>query len=655
MDEQRRFRPEDEEPPSEGVRIIGPEEAAEAEGRPDVASRRGEGEPRFGDRPAEPDEHPRPSLRFPLDSSSDPSRIERPPVDPAPGPVTGPVELPHWTEPATGEVPAVLAGDRGGLLDDDEDDLEAWSSFATSTPRWRDADDDWDDGDYVADLLEHSGETRLGALAEPDDDDDFADRDQRAEERTGRARREERWSSADDLDWADEDDDWSDRDRTEERPVESYDDDAYDDDAYDEAFEDEYDEDGYGEPVGGDQEDRTDEFDDRADDDDAEPTRGIVMDPPPEESEDYEPTRVVEIDDLADDEPPLDTGELAEIEADDRRLRAEASDDEDDFDDSYEDGYDDDYDDHDGDDHDDHDDDDDDYDDHGDGDGGGGFAARFRPVEDGGGERDMATAVGVGVGLAVLAIVAMLISPALMVALVTAILGLAALEWFSVLDNAEWESAGLLGIGACVALPLAIYWRGPVYYPMLMFIVFAAILAWFLVGAGGRDPRVLEGSMSTLFGVVWIGGFGSSAAGILALPEGRWLLLVAILATVAYDVGGLFIGRYLGQRRLSAASPNKTVEGLVGGMVLAFAITIVTVGIASLGPWTGFSAVLLLGLGSACAAPLGDLSQSLLKRDLGIKDMGSILPGHGGILDRFDSLLFVLPTVFWLTVSVGMS
>lgn len=652
MDEQRRFRPEDEEPPSEGVRIIGPEEAAEAEGRPDVAPRRGEGEPRFGDRPAEPDEHPRPSLRFPLDSSSDPSRIERPPVDPAPGPVTGPVELPHWTEPATGEVPAVLAGDRGGLLDD-ENDLEAWSSFATSTPRWRDADDDWDDGDYVADLIEHTGESRLGALAEHDDDDDgFADLDERAEERTGRRRREDRWSSADELDWADEDDEWTER----VEPVDQADE---QDDAYDEAFEDE--------PVDARRDDRDDGFDDdyddrfedepvddrRAerdegfDDEDGEPTRGIVIDPPPEEPEEYEPTRVVEIDDLAgDDDAPLDTGELAEIEADDERLRSAADDPdehEDDFDDSYEDGYDDDY-------------EADDYeDDHRDRGGVGGFASRFRPVEDGGGERDMATAVGVGVGLAVLAIVAMLISPALMVALVTAILGLAALEWFSVLDNAEWESAGLLGIGACVAFPLAIYWRGPVYYPMLMFIVFAAILAWFLVGAGGRDPRVLEGSMSTLFGVVWIGGFGSSAAGILALPDGRSLLLVAILATVAYDVGGLFIGRYLGHRRLSAASPNKTLEGLVGGMVLAFAITIVTVGIASLGPWTGFSAVLLLGLGSACAAPLGDLSQSLLKRDLGIKDMGSILPGHGGILDRFDSLLFVLPTVFWLTVSIGMS
>lgn len=568
MDDQRRYRPEDEESPAEGVRIIGADEAAEAEERPDVVSRRREDEPRFGDRPAPIDEERRPSLRFPLDQQTDPAHIERPPVEPAPDPVTGPVELPHWTDPPTGEVPAAITG-QNPLLDDEGDDDE-WSSFATSAPRWRDADDDWDDEAYVADLVEHSGETRMGALADHDDDDgfdDFSDLDERARERTGR-RREPQWSSADDLDWAD----------------------------------------------------------DRGD----EPTRDIAVGP------------------FDDDEPS--TGDLGRVGD---RVPAGPADgaDHDEFRDGFGDGF--------GDDFDDELDDELDDDDLGGplDDGSGGFGARFQPVTGGGGggERDMTKAIGVGVGLAAVALIALVISPALMVGLVTVILGFAALEWFNVLDNAEWESAGLLGIGACVALPLAIYWRGPAYYPMLLFIVFAAILAWFLVGAGGRDPRVLEGSMSTLFGVIWIGGFGSSAAAILALPDGRWLLLVAILATVAYDVGGLFVGRYLGQRPLSAASPNKTVEGLVGGMVLAFAITIVSVGIVGLGPWTGFSAVLMLGVGSACAAPLGDLGQSLLKRDLGIKDMGTILPGHGGLLDRFDSLLFVLPTVLWLTVTVGLS
>ncbi|MCB0960774.1 MAG: hypothetical protein KDB04_14800, partial [Acidimicrobiales bacterium] len=100
MDDQR-GRSDDTQPgdPSEGVRIIGADEAAEAIERGEVAPRRTDDELRFGDRPPAPPAGPRPALRFPLDASADPSRIERPPVDPAPDPVTGPVSLPHWTEP----------------------------------------------------------------------------------------------------------------------------------------------------------------------------------------------------------------------------------------------------------------------------------------------------------------------------------------------------------------------------------------------------------------------------------------------------------------------------------------------------------------------------------------------------------------------------
>ena len=144
MDDQHRSRPDDERPadPAEGVRIIGADEAAEAMEREDVAARRADDELRYGDRPPAPPEGPRPALRFPLDADADPTRIERPPVEPPPDPVTGPVSMPHWTEPPTGEVPAVLIGGDEPLLPEDEDDLDAWSSFATSAPRWRDADDD---------------------------------------------------------------------------------------------------------------------------------------------------------------------------------------------------------------------------------------------------------------------------------------------------------------------------------------------------------------------------------------------------------------------------------------------------------------------------------------------------------------------------------
>ena len=132
------------------------------------------------------------------------------------------------------------------------------------------------------------------------------------------------------------------------------------------------------------------------------------------------------------------------------------------------------------------------------------------------------------------------------------------------------------------------------------------------------------------------------------------MLIAAILAAVGYDVGGLAIGRTMGARPLSDASPNKTVEGLVGGMIVSISVTFIVVGLFGIAPFDGPGAALKIGFVAALAAPLGDLCESLVKRDLGIKDMGSVLPEHGGVLDRFDALLFVLPAVFYGAVLFGL-
>ena len=269
------------------------------------------------------------------------------------------------------------------------------------------------------------------------------------------------------------------------------------------------------------------------------------------------------------------------------------------------------------------------------------------------GDRDLPTAVAVGVGLFVVAAIALKLGPGFAVALVALALGAAAAEFFNVLDTVGWASAKFVGIVTCFLFPIAVFWRGELAYPLVTFLLIAAVLSWYLVGAGGPDPRVLEGSGATVLGVMWIGGLGSTAAAMLDLHDGRALFLIAVIATVGYDVGAYFIGKAAGHRPLSSASPNKTVEGLVGGMAVALFLTIILVGALKLGPWDGPAAALVLGIGAACAAPLGDLCQSLLKRDLGVKDMSSFIPGHGGILDRFDSMLFVLPTVFLLYVTLG--
>jgi phosphatidate cytidylyltransferase len=231
-------------------------------------------------------------------------------------------------------------------------------------------------------------------------------------------------------------------------------------------------------------------------------------------------------------------------------------------------------------------------------------------------------------------------------AIVVAVIVLAAVELFTALRRAGYKPATLLGITAAVTLPLAAYWKGEAAYPVVLFLVAAFSLLWYLGGAGGDDSPVL-GAASTMLVIGYVVVLGSFAALTLTLPSGIGVLLGAIFTSVAYDVGAFFVGRSLGTRPMSSASPNKTFEGLAGGWIASVLAAVVFVGLIS--PWDSLSLgqKAMFGLAAAIAATLGDLCESLLKRDLGVKDMGTLLPGHGGVLDRFDALLFVLPATYY--------
>jgi phosphatidate cytidylyltransferase len=269
--------------------------------------------------------------------------------------------------------------------------------------------------------------------------------------------------------------------------------------------------------------------------------------------------------------------------------------------------------------------------------------------------RDVPTAIIVGVVFAAVALLCFALGNTLTAALITVVLAVAAVELFNVLRQAGYQPAILLGAAACVALPLAAYNHGEAGIPVVLFLTVTFGLLWYLVGAGGEDRPVI-GLSSTLLGVMWIGLLGSFAALMLTLSTtkagvgepGIGILLVAVLGTVGYDVGGFVVGRNAGTRPLASVSPNKTLEGLLGGIVGAVLVTVLACLLIAPFKELDFVAWLFVGLCVAVAAPLGDLSQSLVKRDLDVKDMGSILPGHGGFLDRFDSLLFVLPVVYYL-------
>ncbi|CAI8306432.1 MAG: Phosphatidate cytidylyltransferase [Acidimicrobiales bacterium AG-410-I20] len=273
---------------------------------------------------------------------------------------------------------------------------------------------------------------------------------------------------------------------------------------------------------------------------------------------------------------------------------------------------------------------------------------RGRKRESGSGEgRDMPVAIITGLALGALVLIAFYLGAAVTMVVATFFLVLAAAEFFMAVRRAGYQPASLLGIVAVAALNLGAYWRFEAAIPLVLLLTILFTFLWYFTGVD-REAPMLNVSV-TMFGVLYIGMLGSFVGLMLKDVNGVGMMLAAVLATVGYDTGGLVIGRIAGRTPLAAVSPNKTMEGLIGGMAVSFAVTVLVTGqITPFGDTPGdLGSAFVLGIVAALVAPLGDLCESMIKRDLGIKDMGSILPGHGGLLDRFDALLFVLPATYY--------
>lgn len=172
--------------------------------------------------------------------------------------------------------------------------------------------------------------------------------------------------------------------------------------------------------------------------------------------------------------------------------------------------------------------------------------------------------------------------------------------------------------------------------------VAAALLVFFVSSA---RQNAVAGFAVTLLGVVWVGGGLAHFMLVRDVPDDGRLLVFTILLTVfADDTAAFFVGRAIGRHRLAPAiSPGKSWEGFVAGTLAGVAVTFFSLyeqDVVS----TGES--LVLGLVIALAATLGDLFESAVKRDLGVKDSGRLLGGHGGVLDRVDSLLWAGPAAY---------
>ena len=273
------------------------------------------------------------------------------------------------------------------------------------------------------------------------------------------------------------------------------------------------------------------------------------------------------------------------------------------------------------------------------------------PIGGSAGGRDLQTATIVGVAMMVALFVAYALGAAVLMLLSTLIVTAAALELFNLIQHRGFRPATLLGVCATIAVMFAVYWRGEVAVPLILALVFVTSMLWYMLHVVDARPVVNVGL--TMMTFVWIGVFGSYASLLLRAHNGKKLLLLAVLVTVAADTAAFFAGRSIGSRPLApAVSPGKTWEGVFAG---GFGAIIFSLILSKL-PFVGLSKVwslkhaLLLGLVVAVIAPIGDLCESMVKRDLDLKDSGSVIPGHGGLLDRFDAILFVLPATYYLAV-----
>jgi CDP-diglyceride synthetase len=264
--------------------------------------------------------------------------------------------------------------------------------------------------------------------------------------------------------------------------------------------------------------------------------------------------------------------------------------------------------------------------------------------------------VGTGIAVAVVALLAFKLGTVPSLVLSVIVVTFAAGECFGVLRKAGYHPASLLGLVGTISLMVGAYAKGIAALPLVLVLITVFTLIWYLFGIERGSP--VAGTAATLLTVGWVSLLGAYA-GLLLSPStfpdrhGIAFLLGAIIATVANDVGALVIGGWLGSRPLAPTiSPNKTWEGLFGGAV--FSILVSTVVVGAIHPWSASNAA-LLGVVVAVVAPIGDLCESLLKRDLGLKDMGRLLPGHGGVLDRVDALLFVLPATYYLVRALNIA
>jgi phosphatidate cytidylyltransferase len=262
---------------------------------------------------------------------------------------------------------------------------------------------------------------------------------------------------------------------------------------------------------------------------------------------------------------------------------------------------------------------------------------------------DLVLRVGTGVGLVAAFLLSLLWRPAIIV-LALAVFVIAAGEFYSVLIHRRYKPLSIFGFLGIVGAGLgAVVW-GVIAIPIAFALMITVILLFDAVSQ--RRQGAVSGFSLTILVAVWIGGFGAFAFPIIAADNYQALVLTVVGMVALVDIAAYFVGRTIGRRPFAPQiSPNKTIEGFIGGTFMALlAGAVASFFVEAI----DLPAGLALGVVVAVFAPLGDLAVSVIKRSLNIKDMGSVLPGHGGLLDRIDAIIAVVPAAWATFVWLGL-
>jgi len=259
--------------------------------------------------------------------------------------------------------------------------------------------------------------------------------------------------------------------------------------------------------------------------------------------------------------------------------------------------------------------------------------------------RNLPVAIGVGAGLGGLVFLTLLTVKATFLLYVGAAIAIALTELTQAFARRDINIPAIPVAAGGAAILTCMYWLGARPALAALALTFVVILAWRMPG-GPTD--YVKDVTAGVFAVLYLPFLASFVAAMLAPADGTRRVLTFVILTVSSDIGGYFAGITLGRGgrhpMAPVISPKKTWEGFAGSAVACLVAGVLCVTLMLHGhAWQG----VLTGAAAVLAATVGDLAESMIKRDLDIKDMGTLLPGHGGILERLDSLLVVAP-VMWL-------